>query len=165
MATACPKTAEADRKISARAVVMRDIIDSPLKNSLYPELSFSDPNVPNRIHPAVSSYASGILKRCAWGIWRRVVPGVHSERNSGDGLSARAGHLAIGKRQGHPFPGKRHGTPPKYLSLHHQIVATSLTDSKGNCTTNLRYLTTSFAPSRRLHTPHCSRSTRTWCRP
>src|ERR1035437_7370604 len=94
MATAWPKTAEADKKISARSVVMRDIINAPLKNSLYPELSFSDPNVPNRIHPAVSSYASGILKRCAWGIWRRVVPGVHSERNCGDGLSARAGHLA-----------------------------------------------------------------------
>jgi hypothetical protein len=40
MATACPNIAVADKKISTRTVVMRDIIDTPLEKLLYSEFPF-----------------------------------------------------------------------------------------------------------------------------
>src|SRR5674476_57231 len=53
-------------------------------------------------------------------------------------------------------------SPERFLAAH-KIVETSLTESEGNCTANLRYLTVFCTFQAALHPPYFSHSTRTWC--
>ena len=81
--------------------------------------------------PSVAGRDTDGVLHAVWSAHVPRCPGTPWKNGSGCGS---------GGLEGRPFRGKRHGTPPKYLSLYHQIVALSVTKCKDNCMANLRYL-------------------------